>query len=169
MVEDQFGLEVADTMIERACVSNGGAYTAVGTYDHHEILRMITELSASTGIGASALVRAFGEHLFGRFAVMYERMVAGSPSALDFLAGIESRIHKEVLKLYPEAELPRFECRFLRAGCLEMVYDSTRPFADLAEGLIQGCAHHFHENIEIQREDVSSPSGFATRFTVTAV
>jgi hypothetical protein len=45
---------------------------------------------------------------------------------------------------------------------------SNRPFAELAEGLIRGCARHFQESLEIRREDLSTPSGVVTRFTVTA-
>ena len=167
MVEDRFGLEIADSMIEAADLANRGAYTSVGTYDHHDMLRMVQELSAATGIAVPTLVQAFGEYLFGRFAVTYQRMLAGSSSALEFLLGIESKIHREVLKLYPEAELPHFECRLLRKGRLEMIYHSTRPFADLAEGLIRGCASHFQEKIEIKREDLNGPSGNSARFTLS--
>lgn len=169
MVEDRFGPEVTERMIAEAELPNGGAYTAVGTYDHSEMLRMVSALSKAAGVPVPVLVHAYGEHLFARFAVNYRWMIEGSPSALDFLAGIEDRIHKEVLKLYPEAELPRFECSFLRPGCLEVIYKSKRPFADLAEGLIDGCARHFQENIQIHREDLAAPSGFASKFILTTL
>ena len=46
-----------------------------------------------------------------------------------------------------------------------MIYISTRPFADLAEGLIIGCIEHFGEKIDIQRENLSE-DGTSARFTV---
>jgi hypothetical protein len=167
MVENTFGLETAENTIEWADLANGGAYTAVGTYKHDDLLRMVAGLSVKTGIPVEGLVRAFGEHLFGRFAVTYKRMLDGSHSALEFLSGIETKIHREVLKLYPEAELPRFECRFVRPGCLEMMYTSARSFGDLAEGLMRGCVQHFGEEITITREDLRVPFGSAIRFTLT--
>jgi len=54
-------------------------------------------------------------------------------------------IHVEVRKLYPDAELPTFTCDTSTPGRLTMLYRSSRPFADLAEGLIAGCIAHFCE------------------------
>jgi hypothetical protein len=48
-----------------------------------------------------------------------------------------------------------------------MVYRSSRHFADLAEGLLRGCARHFDEPIEIGREDLPAERGSAARFTLT--
>jgi hypothetical protein len=45
-----------------------------------------------------------------------------------------------------------------------MLYRSTRPFADLAEGLIMGCIEHLGECIDVQREDLFSWPGTCVRF-----
>ena len=76
---------------------------------------------------------------------------SGVDSAFTFLASIDGHIHVEVRKLYPDAELPRFECRMLGPSQMEMIYTSSRPFADLAEGLIVGCAKHFGQPMTIER------------------
>jgi hypothetical protein len=39
---------------------------------------------------------------------------------------------------------------------LTLNYKSTRPLADLAQGLILGCIAYFKEDIDIQRVDVAS-------------
>jgi hypothetical protein len=59
MVEDQFSPEMADRIIETAELSSGGAYTAVGTYAHREMIELVTRLSIETGVDADELVRAF--------------------------------------------------------------------------------------------------------------
>lgn len=41
MVEALFTPEVADHMLTAATVPSGGAYTAVGTYDYHEIIQLL--------------------------------------------------------------------------------------------------------------------------------
>src|SRR5688500_13719002 len=69
MVEHQFGPAIADRIIVESKVASNGAYTSVGTYDHGELVAMVVCLSAATGVPAEALVQAFGEHLFERFAV----------------------------------------------------------------------------------------------------
>jgi hypothetical protein len=49
-----------------------------------------------------------------------------------------------------------------------MAYRSTRPFADLADGLIRGCIDHFGKPIDVAREDVPGAGGTAARFVLTA-
>ena len=76
MVEGRLGPEVADRMIEESALQTGGAYTAVGTYDHNELMRMAERLGAATGIEVADLLRSFGRHLFGRFVTGYPQFFA---------------------------------------------------------------------------------------------
>jgi hypothetical protein len=160
MVESQFGMEVADQIIEEADLPSGGAYTSVATYDHNEILKLVGQLHRATGLPVPDLVSAFGRHLFGRFHTLYPAFFQGADGAFDFLERVESIIHIEVRKLYPDAELPVFECTRPAPGQLVMLYRSQRPFADLAGGLIQGCIEHFGEPIVVRREELPpGPNG----------
>jgi Haem-NO-binding len=166
MIEDQFSPELADRIIGACDLPSGGAYTAVGTYDHHEMGQLVTQLSQETGIAVPDLLRSFGKHLFGRFVATYPHFFVGIQSAFGFLESIERYIHVEVRKLYPNAELPSFTCTS-QPGQLTMVYRSPRAFADLAEGLIRGCTEHFGEHVEIQRDDLSGGQGTCVRFVLT--
>jgi hypothetical protein len=167
MVESKFSPELADSIIEGAELSSGGAYTTVGTYDHSEMIKLVTCLSKETGISTSELMRSFGVYMFERFYVLFPQYFSGIDSSFRFLELIEDYIHVEVRKLYPEAELPSFECDTSEPGRLRLTYQSTRPFAPLAEGLIRGCIAHFRDAAHIQVEDLSSGRGTAARFLVT--
>ncbi len=167
MVEDRFSPELADRIIEAADLPSRGAYTAVGTYDHTEIARLVTQLSVVTGASVPDLLHTFGKHLFGRFVALYPQFFEGVDSVFPFLENVDGYIHVEVLKLYPDAELPTFECDASEPGRLTLIYKSTRPLADLAEGLIQGCIEHFRETIHIQREDLSGGQRSSVRFLLT--
>ena len=167
MVEETFSPEVANRIIEASDLPSGGAYTAVGTYDHREMVRLVTTLGKETGIAVPDLLQAFGRHLFGRFVAGYPRLFTGVDSAFSFLASIEGYIHVEVRKLYPDAELPTFECDGSVPGRLTILYRSARPFADLAQGLIVGCTEHFCENVSIEREELSDEHGTCVRFVLT--
>jgi hypothetical protein len=167
MVESRFGLETADAIITESNLASGGAYTAVGTYDHRELLQLLQRLSTRVGVPIPELVRGFGQHLFGRFVELYPFHFTGLATVFDFLAALDSKVHAEVRKLYPDAELPSFEHERPDSRRLIMTYRSTRPFADLAEGLIRGCIAHFREPIELRREDLPAPAGSHTRFTLT--
>ena len=59
-------------------------------------------------------------------------------------------IHTEVRKLYPDAQLPQFDCTRSDDG-LKMLYSSPRHFGDLAEGLIKGAVAYFGGGIEVTR------------------
>ncbi|MFQ5863999.1 MAG: heme NO-binding domain-containing protein [bacterium] len=167
MVEDTFGPETADTIIEASDLPSGGAYTAVGTYNYNEMVQLVVQLSKATGISVSDLLRTFGKHLFGRFFVGYPHFFNGVATAFSFLESIEEIIHSEVRKLYPDAELPTFEFDTSEQGRLSMIYSSERGLADLAEGLILGCIDHFGERIELRKEDLSDGKGKTVRFILT--
>lgn len=165
MVEDRFGLEMAERLIEASGSPTHGAYTSVGTYDHHEMVRMIDALAGASGIPAAALSRAYGQHLFAYFVRNYPQMFAGLHSTFDFLRKLDGYIHVEVRKLYADAELPRFEIAEVPGNeVIEMTYRSSRSLADLAEGLIEGCAAYYREKVSIARADLSDGQGTVVRF-----
>lgn len=165
MVEQRFSTSVAYRLLDECELSSGGAYTAVGTYDHRELVRLASKLSEISGLPLSALMKVFAEHLFGRFHVLYPVFFENVNSAFDFLTQVEDFIHPEVLKLYPDAELPRFETERPDRDTLVMTYHSTRHLGDLAQGLIEACIRHFGQPLQLRREDLPG-AGQAVRFTI---
>ena len=167
IVEEKIGPERLEELIAASSLPNAGAYTSVGTYDHAEILRMVEQLSLVTGVDRPRLLLAFGEHLFHRLAAAHPQFFAGLQDAFALLSRVGPHIHHEVLKLYPEAELPSIETFRLDSRRLELIYRSSRPFGDLAEGLIQGCISHFRVPMNLTREDLSVSAGQSVRFTIS--
>ncbi|MFT5464266.1 MAG: hypothetical protein ACI8QS_003160 [Planctomycetota bacterium] len=163
MVEEAHGLVVVDRVIEGAALESGGVYTSVGTYDHTELLALVTNLAAEVKVPIPDLVRAYGEHLFGVFKKGHPAFFEGVSSAFDFLSQVDNHIHVEVRKLYPGAELPTFTAEFPKAGTMELTYQSPRPLADFARGLIDGCVSEFGEEIDISREDVECGTRFVLK------
>jgi hypothetical protein len=159
MVEAKFGPALVDRIISAAALPNDGAYTSVGSYDHRELVRLVVALGEATATPAPALVHAFGEYLFERFAQLYPTFFSADGGTFEFLCDIENHIHVEVRKLYPEAELPTFRCERPEKGELVMLYASPRGFADLAAGLIDGCIAHFREPIRVTRTDLPTVDG----------
>lgn len=168
-VEKTAGPEMVETMLESCNLASGGAYTSVGTYDHEEILNMLAFLNQATGQDVSDMVTAFGRNLFAQLAVHHPAIVQSSETLLDFLEGIETHIHREVRKLYPDAELPYFETVRPRKNMLIMTYQSSRPFVDLAHGMINGAVDHFKDTVRIARENMPVASGYCARFQVAVI
>ncbi|MFK8039680.1 MAG: heme NO-binding domain-containing protein [Crocinitomicaceae bacterium] len=166
MIEDQFGLKVADDMIQKANVPNKGAYTGVGTYPHSEMVSLVNALSESTGIETSKLYQVYGEHLFGRFRALYGHFFSDKMTAFDFLESVDHYIHKEVKKLYPDAELPEFNTIEKTTERLITIYKSERKMSDFAYGLIKGCMIYYKENVEIEMDPISETE---MKFTIVKV
>jgi len=145
------------------------SYSPVMSYSDEELFALVARTSEAAGVEIPEVLRRFGAYLFRTFANLYPVFLDGVESAMELLRGIETYVHGEVKKLYPDAEFPSFEVRAPAAGRLELLYRSRRPLADLAEGLIQGCVAHFGERITIRRQDLGDPAdGHAARFTLRA-
>lgn len=168
LVEQRFGYGMVDRVLNRGCPFHGG-YTSVGTYDHHQLIDMIVELSSATSTPPKELVKGFGEHLFGRFLEHYPEAFGSINSTFELLKNVESAIHVEVRKLSPDAELPHFKFPDCEEGRMEVIYYSNRPFADLAEGMIQACIVHFGEPLTVTREDLPGVPGTNARFTLSPI
>ncbi len=168
LVEERYGEDIVDRLLSHPGLSTGGAYTAVGTYDHAELLILIELLSQEIDVEPHELTIEFGKQLLDRLYKSYPHFVDPHDHAFDFLKTIDSVVHTEVKKLYSDAEVPEYHCEQLDDGVLVMDYRSSRPFADLAEGMLLGCIAHFNEPIEVRREPLDGETQRASRFTLTA-
>lgn len=165
-VEEKFGFEVADSMIEASLLPTKGAYTQAANYSFEELLAIIIKLSEITGIEVNTLIETYARHLFGRIVTLYPPMMQNFDSALSFIAQVDTFIHPQVKKLYPDAELPRFEQISLNDSELVIDYISSKPLIPMAVGLMYGSADYFHQDIAIRF--IENPSeGVRARFTVT--
>ena len=113
MVDDAFGPEVTEKIIDDSDLPSGGVYTSVGTYEHSEIVSLVTNLSKATKVAVPDLIRTFGNHLLGQFYRLYPEFFEDIDDVLSFLELVDDYIHREVLKLYPDAKLPKIETQRL--------------------------------------------------------
>ena len=169
MVEDQFSIETADSIINSSSLASGGSYTSIGTYPHEEMLALVKQLSLRSGRSTSDLLRHFGRHLFHRFAMIHPQYVITHSSAFELLTVLDGHIHKEVHKLYKDAELPAFDHERINEHTMIFVYRSKRAMADFAHGLIEGCIAYFGDPLRVDRADYPQDEGSPTRFTLTRI
>lgn len=155
MAEDLLGEDRVDAVIAETDLPSGGAYTSVGNYPCSELTALVQGFSATSGVPPGDLQRVFGHWMMKVFATHYPDFFANNPDALSMLESIESEIHVEVHKLYPDSELPRFAARRTAADRLELDYSSPRPLAPFCHGLIEGCLAHYGSTAEITAQDRS--------------
>ncbi len=160
------GRDMADDIVEDAAPPHGGAYTAVGTYPHTEMAALVGALAGRVHASAPDLLSAFGTHLCRRFVVKFPDFFRTKHCLFDFLESVDSHIHVEVHKLYPDAELPVFRVAARSAGAMDLDYESCRPLEALAEGMIRAAAEHYGEPIAITKTRIEGNAGGIVRFSI---
>jgi len=164
MVEENYDYNLVDTIISESKLSNDGAYTSVGTYNYEELVLLVQRLSIHTKVSIPNLLHDFGIYLFNVFLKKYPEMFINITDGFSFLQLINDKIHVEVRKLYPDAELPVIETELVE-NTLKMKYISSRKMGDLAKGLITGCMGYFDEKIELN-EELTKQDGSEIVFTI---
>ena len=160
MIEDQYGYELVDQLLTESDLPSGGTYTAIGTYDHTEMITLVHKLSQKTQLPIPDLLRAYGRYIFVTFTRTYRPLVDQAASAFDLLKSVHHYIHVEVRKLYPDAELPHFTVEQPAENHLIMHYESERKLSDFAYGLIEGCLTHFGDTATITKTTVAEDGSY---------
>ncbi|MCJ8275638.1 MAG: heme NO-binding domain-containing protein [Bdellovibrionales bacterium] len=155
MMEDKFGDDLTEEILSELDLDSGGAYTSADYYDHSEILQIVTLLSQKSGVHGADLVKAFGRHLLDTFHKIHPDYF-NKDNSIEFMKSVDDYIHVEVKKLYPDAELPKIDFIDDKSGTHKINYSSKRPFADLAEGLIERCIEVFEDDFELEVTDRNS-------------
>lgn len=165
LVEEKFGLEMVDEIINQSELDSGGAYTSIGTYEFSEMLQLITNLSKNTSIAADDLLIVFSEHLFIALTKSHPNLVEHYKDPMALLASIENHIHVEVQKIYPDAQLPTFEMISSEENKMVMVYKSDKGLYMLGKGLMDETFKLFGQNAEITYEKIKE-DGTEVKFTI---
>lgn len=148
LVQEKFGLETWDGLLQKTNPASGGAYTSGENYDDAELFALVGELSKETNIPAHELVKAFGEYALAKLGALFPAFFEGQTDAKTFLLGVDHIIHVEVRKLYPDVKLPKISYEDPGPKQLVIRYESARKLCALMEGLLDGVAKHFGETIQ---------------------
>ncbi|TVZ57932.1 heme-NO-binding protein [Flavobacteriaceae bacterium MAR_2010_105] len=165
LVENKFGLEVVDEIIEKSNLPSQGVYTSIGTYDFSEMLALLKHLSEKTKISIDNLLLVYAEHFFDVLAASYPTLIAKYKDPIEMLASIENHIHVEVQKIYPDAELPTFEIQKRTENSLIMIYRSSRAMYYFGLGLMNKTFVHFNSTAKITMEKIKD-DGTEVKFII---
>lgn len=144
-MEKVAGVVMTDEIILEADLPSGGAFTSVGSYPSSDALKLVTLASEKSGVPIDKLCRDYGTFLFERFLVLFPAIMKQYPSVDALLDHVGPHIHEEVRVLYPGAKPPSVTT--LRDGdALVVNYESHRPLAHIAYGLIAGSIEHYRDD-----------------------
>ena len=166
--EAVFGVALVDQVLETADLPSGGAYTSVGYYDHEEMLALVGRTSELTGKSVRDLLVGFGSTLFRSLIESHAQKGVSHP--FDLLERIHGVIHRDVRKLYPDAEVPEIiVVERVGEGRIVVEYRSARPMADLCEGMIKATFAYYGKDgdYDIIRLDNDGAPLREARFDIT--
>ncbi len=152
MIEKKYGYEMVDLILTKSNLESEGIYTSIGTYSHSEIIELLSNLSSETSIDPEILLKEFGIYIFDTFLASYPQFFSSSKNTFEFLQSIDSYIHVEVNKLYPDAALPKFNSETDSNGNLILVYKSERKMSSFAHGLIEKSIEFYKEDLLVSKE-----------------
>ncbi len=168
LVEEKFGLEMVDTIIEASELPSKGVYTSIGTYDFSEMLSLLNHLSQHTSISIDDLLYVYAEHFFGVLETSYSNFLELYSDPIEMLSSIENHIHVEVRKIYPDAELPLFNVIEKTEDKLVLEYISSRAMYSFGLGLMHKTFEHFGQKADIKLDKLKS-DGTKVNYTIVRV
>jgi hypothetical protein len=146
-ITEKFGEEILMDIINSERIQTKEPFVGPGTYpfsDMQEIVKLIQELK---GIEPADFLREVGEYAYPKLAERVPDLVKAHSSARSLLLSIDQIIHVEVRKLYQHSKLPVFQYREPSERELVITYFSEKKLYTFMEGLINGTAKSFSENI----------------------
>lgn len=165
LVEQKFGLEMVDAIIDESSLPSNGIYTSIGTYSFSEMLSLLTSLSRHTKLSIDDLLLVYAEHFFGVIRESYPGFLAQYNDPIEMLSSIENHIHVEVRKIYPDAELPTFIVEEKTQNKLIMIYKSSRAMYSFGRGLMNKTFEHFNAKATILVEKLKE-DGTEVKFSI---
>lgn len=149
VVSEVLSEDVWDDVVERSGV--GGAYTSLGNYPDSELNDIVGEVAAEADLSGNETLRVAGQLGFKHLVARAPHLVEPYSSWRELLAALDDIIHPEVLKIYPDADVPRFAVSE-DGDDLIVEYSSTRALCALADGLIVGTGTWFETTLIVRHE-----------------
>ena len=140
----------------------------MGTYEFSEMLQLLQHLSEKTNLSIDTLLLTYGEHFFQVLTSNYGSLISRYEDPIELLSSIENHIHVEVMKIYPEAELPTFEVLEKKEDMLIMIYRSSRAMHHFGLGLMNKTFEHFDSKCTIELEKIKE-DGTEVRFNIQKI
>lgn len=151
VVSTTLGHDAWDAALDQACLA--GVYTSLGDYSDSDLEGIVAAISSASGLMPTEVLRHVGRHGYQPLVRRQPELVAGIEDLGELLHRLDGVIHPEVLKLYPQARPPSFQVTDRGPGQWSIVYGSQRRLCPLAEGLLEGAAASFGDEIAIEQPE----------------
>ena len=144
-----------------------GYFVGPRNYPDEDLFALVATASRLSGTPVDELVHAFGRFLFAPLARAFPGFIRPEMTSKSFLMTVDRVIHIEVRKLHPDALLPTIRYEDPAGDRLILLYQSPRRLCQLAIGLIEGTAAHFHERVTCEHTRCMKQGSDHCRFECT--
>jgi hypothetical protein len=153
VVERRLGADVWDDVLDRSNVD--GAFTSLGNYPDSDLTEIVRAVAEVAQVTANEVLYLVGREGFADLAARHEHLLAGFDGWRSVLVALDDVIHPEVLKIYPDASVPRFSVLSDPGGPGPFVleYRSERGLCRLAEGLIVALGDAYGHALSVEHRD----------------
>lgn len=150
-VVENFGEEKYEDILFETKLLTQEPFVDAGIYPDEDFLAIVGKTCDKLGITVDEACHAFGKYCFKELVGLYPVFLKGISDAKSFIEVVDGVIHVEVLKLYPDAELPKFDYKSDSEKTLNIKYTSPKKLCQFMEGIIHGCAEYFNEEVKIKQ------------------
>jgi hypothetical protein len=106
--------------------------------------------------------------LFAALLKKHPNLVSHYKTPMDLVASIESHIHVEVKKIYPDAQLPTFDLEERTDNKLVMIYKSNKALYMMGKGLMLETFKLFNVPVNVNIEKLNT-DGTEVRFIIEKI
>jgi Haem-NO-binding len=126
-------------------------YFVSEAYPDEQFAALVDRVLQVTGMQRERLLHDFGVFTAEKtFARLYPALFAISPTAHQFLLGVERSIHDIVRVAMPQARPPELDVSETEDGAISIVYRSPRRLCAMLRGLVEGTARHYRERVRVE-------------------
>lgn len=146
---ENWSVELYEEIFSRCPLKTKEPFVGPKTYPDVDFIAILKKTCEILEVDVEEGLRAFGKFAFIKLQQKYPYLINDEAGARNFLLTLDSVIHAEIKKIYPEAELPGFSYQDLSESQLIMIYKSKKQLCSLVEGLLEGVADYFDTEIKV--------------------
>jgi hypothetical protein len=158
-IEELWGEEFWDEILDEADLSSEGTYTTVVTYDDQELFKLIGLVADRQNISEREAQFAFGKWVFKEFYSIAPSGAHDFEDVFEFLHAVQDFIHVEVKKLSPNALVPEFKFLSETSNKLSFHYISPRQLCFFCEGIVYGLAQQIGQAVNVSQSECEHEGG----------
>lgn len=150
-IAEKLGEEKYEEIVAGCDMMTKEPFVGPGTYPDDDLFAIVGKTVEVSGIALPDALRAFGRFCFPKLAERFPDFIVPHTHPKSFLKTVDTVIHVEVRKLYPDAEPPYFTYDDPTPDRLIMRYSSKRRLCHLMEGLIDGVSDYYKTPIRYRQ------------------